>query len=177
MSISSERVINWRKRTKHKMVMAMGGQCQICGYKKCDEALEFHHLDPSQKDMAFGKFRANPVSIQKLIPELKKCILVCSVCHKEIHAGITELPENFAQLDEAVLLKSQYDVLQEQKTRKETFKKDRIWKQKLFMTDIEVFNELNSKFSGNKSQMATQYGVSESAIRKRLKKLSVSNSI
>lgn len=46
----SESVINWRKRTKIALVEYKGGKCCICGYNKCIEALEFHHLDPSQKD-------------------------------------------------------------------------------------------------------------------------------
>ncbi|MEY4334993.1 MAG: phage FelixO1, partial [Bacteroidota bacterium] len=39
-------VIAWRKRTKQKLVEHKGGCCEICGYNKCIEALEFHHKDP-----------------------------------------------------------------------------------------------------------------------------------
>ena len=46
----SKSVINWRKRTKIALVEYKGGKCCVCGYNKCIEALEFHHLDPSQKD-------------------------------------------------------------------------------------------------------------------------------
>ena len=31
-----------------------GGRCQICGYDKCIEALEFHHLDPTRKDFGIS---------------------------------------------------------------------------------------------------------------------------
>ena len=31
---------------------------------------------------------------EDLEKELKKCILICANCHNEIHAGITEIPEN-----------------------------------------------------------------------------------
>lgn len=40
-------VKEYRKRIKQELVNYKGGKCQICGYNRCNEALEFHHLDPS----------------------------------------------------------------------------------------------------------------------------------
>lgn len=81
----SQSVVGWRKRTKLKLVEYKGGKCQCCGYNNCIEALEFHHLDPSQKDFQIsGTSRA----FETLKQEVDKCIMVCSNCHKEIHAGI-----------------------------------------------------------------------------------------
>ena len=82
------------------MIESMGGSCCCCGYNKCQDALEFHHLDPEQKDLSFGSRRANPASWERLVAELRKCILVCSNCHKEIHAGARTPPENHAVFDE-----------------------------------------------------------------------------
>ncbi len=31
-----------------------GGQCQLCGYEKCLQALEFHHLESSCKDFGIS---------------------------------------------------------------------------------------------------------------------------
>ena len=101
MSRVSENVKSWRKRTKDRMVQSMGGCCQICGYNKTHKALEFHHIDPNQKEMGFGETRANNVSWAKLITELRKCVLLCSNCHKEVHEGITTLPENYKRFDES----------------------------------------------------------------------------
>lgn len=28
-----------------------GGKCSICGYDRCIQALEFHHLDVTKKDI------------------------------------------------------------------------------------------------------------------------------
>jgi endonuclease I len=56
------------------------------GCKKCGElryyVLDFHHLDPSQKDfdIACGGF-----GYEKLEQEIKKCVLLCSNCHREFH--------------------------------------------------------------------------------------------
>jgi hypothetical protein len=103
MSYNSEKVKKWRKTIKQKLTTAMGGKCQCCGYEKCNEALEFHHLDPSKKDFSFGKIRANPVSWDKIVKEVKKCILVCSNCHKEIHYNSKNLPENYYKFNDDFL--------------------------------------------------------------------------
>ena len=86
----SEAVIRWRNRVKTKLVEYKGGKCQCCGYNRCIRALEFHHLDPSQKDFTIsGKSK----SFETLKNEADKCILVCSNCHKEIHAGIRKIED------------------------------------------------------------------------------------
>lgn len=90
MSVSSERVKAWRKRTKAKIVEEMGGKCCICGYKRCQSALALHHLDPTTKEFGFGALRASPKSWSKIQEEMKKCILVCNNCHAEIHEGVID---------------------------------------------------------------------------------------
>lgn len=70
------------------MVKSMGECCQICGYNKCENALELHHIDPTEKDFTFGKIIANPAKWSTIVKELKKCILLCANCHREVHAGV-----------------------------------------------------------------------------------------
>lgn len=74
-----------RYKIKEKAVEYKGGKCEICGYDKCIDALEFHHLDPSQKDFGISKegYSNKWENIQK---ELDKCIMVCANCHREIHS-------------------------------------------------------------------------------------------
>ena len=77
-----------KRRTllKQKAVEFKGGECDLCGYKKCIQALDFHHLDPFEKEFTIaGNYN---ISWKRIVNELKKCILVCSNCHREIHAGI-----------------------------------------------------------------------------------------
>lgn len=99
MSISSERVKSWRRRMKQKLVEGLGGKCCMCGYNRCLDALALHHKDPTQKEFSFSRFRANPKSWEKVIPEVKKCALLCHNCHSEVHAGLTELPEDVQEFD------------------------------------------------------------------------------
>jgi DNA invertase Pin-like site-specific DNA recombinase len=78
-------VIQWRRRKKIELVDYKGGRCNKCGYDKCIDALEFHHLNPEDKDFTIS---GKSWSIERLKKEVDKCILVCSNCHKEIHYEI-----------------------------------------------------------------------------------------
>jgi 5-methylcytosine-specific restriction endonuclease McrA len=69
---------------KEKAIAYKGGKCCRCGYSKCTSALEFHHLDPAEKDFAISG-RGCTISWKKLEKELEKTILVCANCHREIH--------------------------------------------------------------------------------------------
>ena len=64
----------------------MGGKCCLCGYNKCNGALEFHHINPQEKEFGIctGVIRALEIELE----EIKKCVLVCANCHREIHAGM-----------------------------------------------------------------------------------------
>lgn len=73
-----------RKKIKEKAVEYKGGKCEICGYNKCIDALEFHHLNPKEKDFGIGE-KGYTRSWIKIQEELDKCIMVCANCHREIH--------------------------------------------------------------------------------------------
>ncbi len=68
---------------------AKGGRCEICGYNSCFSALEFHHLDPSQKD--FGISEMKGCLLETLVHEVNKCALLCCNCHREVHEGILDI--------------------------------------------------------------------------------------
>ena len=44
----------WRKRTKQLLVEYKGSKCELCGYDKCIEALEFHHINENTKEFAIS---------------------------------------------------------------------------------------------------------------------------
>lgn len=80
-----KQVIYWRIKAKRLLVEYKGGECEKCGYKKCIDALEFHHKDPNEKDFTIS---GKSWSFERLKKEADKCILVCSNCHKEIHFNL-----------------------------------------------------------------------------------------
>lgn len=98
---SAERVMKWRRNTKEKVVKGLGGECICCGYNKCNEALDVHHLDPSTKEFALRDIVANPKKWDRIKEEVKKCVLLCKICHAEFHAGVRELPKEFKMFDES----------------------------------------------------------------------------
>lgn len=81
---SYENLKNRRKRIKEELLEYKGGKCQICGYQKCSSALEFHHLNPEEKDFSLST-TSSYKNIDKMKQEVDKCILVCANCHREIH--------------------------------------------------------------------------------------------
>jgi hypothetical protein len=78
-----QKVKNFRQKLKEKAIEYKGGCCEKCGYDRCDSALEFHHLDPKEKDFGIGSYSV--LSWEKVKIELDKCIMVCANCHREIH--------------------------------------------------------------------------------------------
>ena len=88
MACSYERQLKSVRKTKEKLVSLCGGGCKVCGYNRCIDALEFHHLDPSKKDFEISEKRH---SFAKKLQEAQKCILVCCRCHREIGAGMVSV--------------------------------------------------------------------------------------
>lgn len=62
-----------------------GSQCSVCGYTKNLAALEFHHQNPNEKSFQLDLRSLSNRSWNQLENEVRKCLLVCSNCHKEIH--------------------------------------------------------------------------------------------
>ena len=80
-----------RRKLKELAIAYKGGKCYFCGYNRCQDALDFHHLDPSQKGFGLS-VKGLTRSLQKIKEEADKCILVCANCHREIHAGLIKEP-------------------------------------------------------------------------------------
>lgn len=80
----------WRRRAKAKLVAEAGGHCVKCGYDRCQAALQFHHLDPTDKAFALSNAGV-PRSIEVLRAETAKCALLCANCHAEVESGVAVL--------------------------------------------------------------------------------------
>lgn len=72
-----------RKKLKEIAIKYKGGKCVNCGYDKCLEALDFHHL--SGKDFGISS-KGYTRSWESVKAEVDKCILLCANCHREIHS-------------------------------------------------------------------------------------------
>ena len=83
----AENVSAYRRRRKANLVKVMGNKCCLCGYDKNIGALEFHHINPEEKEYGIAK-NGTCHDLEKDLAEIKKCILVCANCHREIHDGL-----------------------------------------------------------------------------------------
>lgn len=80
------KVVNAKRERAYK---EFGSECMLCGYSKCRAALDWHHLDPTIKDVEPSKVFSR--SWENIVDELKKCVILCSNCHREVHAGVRKI--------------------------------------------------------------------------------------
>lgn len=64
--------------------------CSVCGYDRCTQALDLHHLDSSTKEETVSNLIYRR-GIKYVEAELKKCVVLCANCHREHHAGLLDL--------------------------------------------------------------------------------------
>ena len=67
-------------------IKTLGGKCVECGYGKYTGSLEIHHLNPETKDKHFSSMRG--WTKERILSEIKNCVLLCRNCHAEVHGGI-----------------------------------------------------------------------------------------
>jgi|LauGreDrversion4_2_1035121.scaffolds.fasta_scaffold405009_2 hypothetical protein len=70
---------------KKQLIEIAGGECCDCGYKKNISALEFHHLNPEEKSFNIDLRKCSCAKWDRLVEEVKKCVLICANCHRERH--------------------------------------------------------------------------------------------
>jgi hypothetical protein len=73
-----------QKEKRKYAIDLLGNKCNVCGYHKCINAFDIHHVDPSKKDDNFNHMRS--WSFDRIKKELKNCVLLCSNCHRETHS-------------------------------------------------------------------------------------------
>lgn len=168
--MGAEAVTKARQKRKADLVYIMGGKCCLCGYDKCQQALEFHHIDKSTKE--YGLSSGNCHKLEDDIKEVKKCALVCSNCHKEIEVFKYETFNTFDEqrYNEIVELRKK-----EERTCKNCGKEISVgatycsdcWslvKRKVDRPEREELKFLIRNFPF--TQIAKQYGVVDNTIRK-----------
>lgn len=100
MSLAADRVKEWRRRTRHRIIESLGGKCVCCGYSRLEEALDTHHLNGT-KEFSISDARRDIRSWSKIVVELRKCVLVCIRCHLEVHRKVRKVPRGCQRFIEA----------------------------------------------------------------------------
>lgn len=92
---NSEDVVNFIRRRKANLRKVFHSKCCLCGFEEVQEALEFHHVNPKEKSFGIMGSQNQTKALEPQLQEMKKCILVCSNCHRGIHNNIYQVPENW----------------------------------------------------------------------------------
>jgi hypothetical protein len=87
----NEYTMNLGKNKKQSARKYLGGCCKICGFDKYPCSLDIHHLNPAVKDNNFKSMRG--WSWERILQEIKTCVLLCKNCHTAVHSGLVEIPE------------------------------------------------------------------------------------
>lgn len=87
-----------------------GLKCQSCP-ETANECLDFHHIDPLEKDTEVSRLLTDLRSMERVIGEIEKCVCLCANCHRKVHKGtividglktvlVGEEHKNFKKYDE-----------------------------------------------------------------------------
>lgn len=92
--VSEKRRDTIRTRNKTELALVRGivnfyksQGCLLCE-ENCSDCMDFHHVN-ADKDaniseiLQYGK--------RKVLAEISKCVILCSNCHRKVHAGIIKL--------------------------------------------------------------------------------------
>lgn len=79
----------WKARIEERLNQLVTWRCIVCGYDRCISALELHHKESSEKEFTISSRWS--ISMEKLEKEVKKCVVLCCRCHRELHAGIIDI--------------------------------------------------------------------------------------
>lgn len=87
---NTEAVVRRRRRVKRSLVDEAGGRCVRCGFDQHPSALQFHHLDPAQKEFAISR-KGVTIAVDRSRAEAAKCVLLCANCHALVEAGVASV--------------------------------------------------------------------------------------
>ena len=61
-----------------------GLSCSVCG-EDHPACIDFHHRDPSEKEISIPNAIRNGWSKDRVLKEMDKCEILCSNCHRKLH--------------------------------------------------------------------------------------------
>jgi len=93
-SKNQDKYANKRKKRRQEMrdwFIEIKGSLKC---SKCEEdhisTLQFHHLDPTEKELSLSQMMSRGFSKEKILNEMDKCIVLCANCHFKEHFNGSE---------------------------------------------------------------------------------------
>lgn len=86
-------VHRWRneeREEKRAFIKEQRTACAVCGE---DEpiCLDFHHINPDEKEDHVALAVRRGWGKKRILAEIAKCVVLCSNCHRKLHAGLISL--------------------------------------------------------------------------------------
>jgi hypothetical protein len=188
--IKKFRVSETRRNLKLKAIKYKGGKCIKCGFDSCPTAMAFHHTDPSKKDFNLAA-KGTTRSFDKIKKELDKCVLLCLNCHAEEHHIQYQLDRQILIAD--LLANSDFKIPTVFVKVEKQFKNCTFCNKltsinnkycsrscaaasqlKIDWSSVDLLEELKIK---SMLQLGKELGVSSNAIKKRLKKIGLFDTV
>jgi len=72
-------------KRKLDLICLRGSKCEKCGYSKNLAALQFHHINPEEKESQMDMRKLSNSKWEWCLAELEKCLVLCGNCHAETH--------------------------------------------------------------------------------------------
>ncbi len=72
------RLLSWFRDYKSRL------RCKHCGENDL-AALDFHHREPSDKEVSITRAIHDGWGIQRVLIEVAKCDILCANCHRRLH--------------------------------------------------------------------------------------------
>lgn len=83
----TKNTIAQEKSRKQFLIKYLGNACVDCGVIDNDiEIYDFHHLEPEHKDFTIQSRKS--ASLDTIVKELDKCVLLCANCHTRRHSAM-----------------------------------------------------------------------------------------
>ena len=115
-------VPGWRARTKQRLSDAFDNKCAICGGTFPPCVFDFHHLDPDTLVFRLSEIRKHAISWKRIVKEVRKCIMVCSNCHRQIHYNNKKIPDVVTRFNEEYAEQKKSDIPKKIKPKQRRFK-------------------------------------------------------
>lgn len=85
---NTQKFANSKRKRKDKIrkflvEFKLANPCK-CGEKN-PACLQFHHLDPTEKEIALSQVITKCWGIEKIKKEIEKCEVMCANCHLKLH--------------------------------------------------------------------------------------------
>lgn len=84
--------IKKRAKDRYDFINKFKDKCIHCGESR-QICLDFHHTNPTKKEFNIIQMAHNGYSVDIILKELEKCVILCANCHRIEHERLKNIKE------------------------------------------------------------------------------------